>query len=173
MATSGLDPKQVLELIVRPAMAPLPPGMRTVAAEQLVMGTAAWESGGFRFIYQRPHGPALGLWQMEPTTFRWLRDQAFINDIKSYHVFVREMLRKHASRSTPDESELVWNLRLAAAYARARYIPARGFPERDNVLDQAAYYKKNYNSVLGDAKIQDYERAWEMYLAPLDLWRGQ
>ncbi|MGH6742988.1 MAG: hypothetical protein ACREDY_28850, partial [Bradyrhizobium sp.] len=65
----GLDPSQVREYVIRPALQRL--NAWTQAAENLVLGVAMHESR-LRYIDQldwagKP-GPAFGLWQMEAPT---------------------------------------------------------------------------------------------------------
>ena len=52
-------------MVIKPALEKL--GLWSMAAEELVLGTAIVESAA---IYLRQHGagPALGLWQAEPRT---------------------------------------------------------------------------------------------------------
>ena len=106
MITTGLDPRQVRDLVVRPVLDRL--GLtKPLAAERLLMGTAAQESQ-FRYLRQIGGGPALGLWQMEPATFAdlWRRFEARF-DLREWTVY-----------GAPPVDQLVWNLHLACAMAR-------------------------------------------------------
>lgn len=159
----SLDVRHVLEYVVRPAIRPLGPAYATTAAEQIVLGTAAQESG-FRYLRQVGGGPALGLWQMEPATFRWLRDQFAPNHGLSGAV-------NKFAHSTPEDVELMWNLRLAAAYCRLRYIAdPEPLPAAGDTARQAAYWKRVYNSVVGAGTAEQYLQSWARLIAPLRLW---
>jgi hypothetical protein len=182
MSATGLNPAHLLKQVVRPALEPLPPQFKGVKAEQIVMMIGAHESMGFSQLKQII-GPAIGLWQMEPATFHWLRDEAFNQPGPKYHAIrlalaaplIHGLQRWHPEDQLPipDASALAWNLRLAAVYCRARLIPAKGsLPERDDIREMALYAKKNYNTVAGDARPADYERAYLRHIEPLDLWRG-
>ena len=63
----GLDATQLARYIIRPTLEYI--GWRSPASERLVLGTAITESR-LRFIRQLGSGPALGIYQMEPATFR-------------------------------------------------------------------------------------------------------
>jgi hypothetical protein len=163
----GLDPRHFLEHVVRPALRPFSPGYATPAAEQLVVGTAAQESS-FRWLRQVGGGPALGLFQMEPATFRWLRD-GFLGERNK--AALREAVNFYATRPTPDQDELVWNLRLAAAYCRLRYIASpRPLPRFGDVLGLAESWKADYNTSMGRGKVSEFLQSWDRLVAPVRLW---
>lgn len=167
----GLNPKHLLELVVRPALDQFPAQYQGISAERILMMIAAHESAGFVHLRQIT-GPALGLWQMEPETFRWLRDLAFSGD-NPKKVGVRRALAAFSSRA-PTERDLAGNLLLAAAYARARLIPVKGaLPDKDDIPGLALYAKMGYNTSLGKARPEDYETAFRRYVERLDLWRGR
>lgn len=143
-----LDARQLRELIVRPTLKEL--GLWHQAAEDLVMGTAAQESR-LTYIYQRPKGPALGLWQMEPRTHedlwaRWLPKHA---DVLERIMQVCEL----PNRPTPDR--LMYDLRYGAAMCRVFYLSKpRAIPS--TLAGQAGYWKRWYNSYLGAGKASEY-----------------
>lgn len=158
----SLNPRHVLELAVRPALEALGPRYSTLAAEQLVMGTAAVESG-FVDLKQLGNGPAVGLWQMEPATFRdvLLRFLKLRSDLRPGSV-------RYASSDTPAVDELAWNLRLGAAFCRLRYLmDPLALPAAGNVASLAATWKRTYNTHLGAGKPEDFVRAWERHCARL------
>jgi len=159
----SLDPRHVLELAVRPALAALGPAYATLSAEQLVLGTAAAESG-FSDLRQGGGGPALGLWQMEPATFQDLASRflAVRQDLASVIVSIAaagEPLR-------PDQ--LAWNLRLGAALCRVRYLYDRApLPPAGNIAGHAATWKRVYNSAQGAGSADHYLKAWAKHCARL------
>lgn len=153
---SGLDPRQLLELAVRPALNALGEGHNGVAAEQLVMGTAAVESG-LVWLKQLGTGPALGLWQMEPSTH---------DDLWSRHFKNHELFALSISHSV-DETEVAWNLRLGAAMCRLKYKDAKPkLPDAWDVAAMESYHKRFYNSALGATKPGEFTRAWANLIAP-------
>ena len=56
---------QIRSLVIRPALEKL--NLWSLSAEELVLGTAIVESG-LTYLRQHNDGPALGLWQVEPST---------------------------------------------------------------------------------------------------------
>ena len=56
---------QIRSMVIRPALEKL--SLWSLNAEELVLGTAIVESG-LTYLRQHGDGPALGLWQVEPST---------------------------------------------------------------------------------------------------------
>ena len=56
---------QIRSMVIRPALSKI--NLWSPSAEELVLGTAIVESG-LTYIRQWGDGPALGLWQVEPST---------------------------------------------------------------------------------------------------------
>ena len=164
---SGLDARQLHELVVRPALAALPAELATPAAEQLILGTAAVESN-FTWLRQLPHGPALGLWQMEPLTFRDIRDR-----VLQGRPLIARAFSQTAVALRPEPDELCWNLRLAALCCRIRYLMSpRPLPPAGDVFALATEWKTTYNTHMGAGKPADFERAWANLIAPAKIdWR--
>lgn len=103
------------------------------AAVQLLLGTAAQESD-FGTYLRQIRGPALGVFQMEPATFRWM-----VEKYGAKYGFTH--------RSAWD---LVWDLKFAILLARLRYLAVPGrLPEAGDIQGLAAYWKKYYNTDLG------------------------
>lgn len=165
--SGGLDPRHVLELVVRPTLLHL--DLHSESAEQLLMGTAAQESG-FACLRQWGGGPALGLWQCEPATYRDLTDNYLAYRLGLWRK-VRDLASSAADRPMPDPMELCWNLGLACAVARVHYLRVRDpLPQPGDVAGMASYYKQHYNTRLGAATESDFERAYTAYVSP--LYRG-
>lgn len=163
----GLYVPHLLSEVIRPALARLEvarPGLATVDAERLMLMIAAHESG-FRFLRQKPTGPALGLWQMEVGTYvecwRWLGTSSRFDPIAvaidSLSVDVE---------SPPDE--MCWNLRFAAAMARINLLRLPGaLPSAADIKGMAEYAKKYWNTHLGKATPADYEKAYRKLVLPV------
>jgi len=163
---SGVDALHLLEVAVRPALRILGEPYATTAAEQLVMSTGAVESG-FRYLRQH-RGPALGLWQMEPATYRDLIDRAS-NEMAQK---LREMAVHHGvGEALP--CTMCWNLRYGAAMCRIKYLDHHHpLPEPGDVQGFAIAWKAGYNSLLGAGTIEGFKRAWADLIAPRysELW---
>lgn len=156
----GLDPRQLREYVVRPALKRL--GAWTQAAENLVLGTAIHESR-LRYLDQLDRagkpGPAFGLWQMERAT----HDDIWANWLR-YHDEPRvALLGLTANIARPQAEEMHGNLFYAAAMCRVFYLR---LPDAipDNALRQAALWKLKYNTWKGAGTIDEalpaFDLAW-------------
>ncbi len=156
----GINANQLRQLVVRPALKAI--GLWSEAAENLVMGTAAQESG-LTHIHQLGAGPAVGLFQMEPATYhdiwnRWLAGQPEI----------RKKLLKIAglpedSIGEPDVNLMAGNLYFAAAMCRIFYRRIQApLPAADDVPGLAAYWKKYYNTAKGKGTPQQFVSNWSL-----------
>lgn len=159
----SLNPRHVLELVIQPALRALGERYASTSAEQLVLGTAAAESG-FAELRQGGGGPAVGLWQMEPATFR---------DVVGRFLLARPdllspVLGISAGGRVPTPEQLAWNLQLGAALCRIRYLyDSEPLPQAGYVAGHAAVWKRVYNSALGAGSVDHYLRAWQRHCARL------
>lgn len=155
-----IHPRDVRDLIVAPALHQL--DLYSLAAEQLVMGTAAAESG-FRYLRQIGGGPALGLWQMEPATYIDL-----INNYLFYKTDLRERLMPLQARVPAGFAQLPSNHMYAAAMCRVHYrrfkapLPPAGAVER-----LGEYWKKYYNTEKGAGTFEHFVEAYNEMVAGL------
>ena len=119
---------------------------------RLLMMIAYHESGGFHYCKQMA-GPALGLFQMEPSTFEFIK--------KYLHRTGKFPL---VSRATCVE-DLLLDVEFAAAMARIYlYTFPEQLPHHDDIEGLARYAKKYWNTEMGKAEVVDYLRAYELYL---------
>jgi hypothetical protein len=136
---------QFCELVVRPALMHLDPLIPYgVAAEELVLATAVAESR-LEALRQLGHGPALGVYQMEPATH---------DDIWDNYLAFRPELARRVSQlvaERPDRlQQLMTNLAYATAMCRVHYRQApEPLPPAENLEAQAAYWKAHYNTEAG------------------------
>lgn len=148
-AAYGIDIDQLRVEVIRPVLTYL--GLHSVAAEQLVLGTALTESLA-GYIKQLGNGPALGLWQMEPAT----HDDIF-NNYLAFHSDLREKVTDFATRSlvTCGARELIGNLFYGAAMCRVHYRRVReALPAAGDTHGLAQYWKTYYNTALGAGDVQ-------------------
>lgn len=143
---SGLNPRQLLSFVIRPALGRLVGSIPcTMAAEQLVLGTGMVESG-LNYLDQRvgsqeQPGPAYGLWQMEKVSFE--------DHLERLSPKLEQGVFGYLSRR-PYVEDLHWNLLLGAAMCRILYwhAPER-LPAAGDYHSMAAFWKLRYNTPLG------------------------
>lgn len=163
----GIDSVQLFQEVVRPALARMNEKLpditpeKAIAAEQLVMGTAAVESR-LVWIRQHNHGPARGLWQMEPSTFY---DLLLRCPEKLRIAILRMSVADINDTVSPDE--LCWNLRFAAAMCRLKYRDdPHPLPQIGDVQGMERLHKRCYNSILGATQVGQFTRAWTDIIEP-------
>jgi hypothetical protein len=144
--TPSLDLLQFRGFIVRPALNAIK--LWSQDAENLVIGTALQES---RLHYvKQTHGPALGFFQIEPATYYDLW-HSFIVNRPPLASALQALAISH--EPTPPSDELIGNLCYAAAICRVLYFRhPDALPSTPD--DQAAYYKRFYNTPLGAATVE-------------------
>lgn len=162
-----INPDQLREYVIRPTLKYLDPEIPySEDAVELLMMTAAHESKLGTYLKQ-VNGPALGIYQMEPSTATDIWDNFLsargrkelslrIQDwVKSVICFFSDGTKVYA---------LTYNLVYATAMARVHYyrVP-EALPKKEDIAGMARYAKKYYNTHLGKATILDYSRAYERY----------
>lgn len=151
---------QLRELIIRPALQDLV--MWSEAAEELLIFTCAVESDGGTYLKQI-HGPALGIYQMEPETYNdiWQNFLAYKAGI------LMKFLYNFNAPKMPDEERLIWDLRFATAITRIHYLRVNAaLPAHDDINSIYDYYKAHYNTSLGAADKSRCLSAYESFIAP-------
>ncbi len=148
-----MDANQLREFIVIPALKAI--GYHSLAAENLIMGTAAQESH-LKYIKQLGTGPALGLFQMEPATYddiwnNYLKHRKGLSDV------ILDAIAYHGEAAQPDASRMVWDMRYAALMCRIHYLRVSApLPDATDVWALAGYWKKYYNTVHGAGTEQEF-----------------
>lgn len=139
-----------LARLIRDALRPTP--MLSESAVHLLLGTAAVESHMGTYLYQLPTGPALGIYQIEPTTYYWLRGRYG----RKYDFF------------DASEERLVYDLRLSTLVARLRYwVDPEPLPYAYDIDALAHYWKRVYNTRLGKGNPSKFvERYRTLVLQP-------
>lgn len=152
--------EQLRQHVIRPTLQHL--RLWSEAAEALLLGTAAQESAGGRFLRQLSGGPAVGIYQMEPATHAdiWRNFLAYHGDLARQ---VRE-LRSTVSPHIDPAQEMVGNLYYATAMARAHYLRVpEPLPDAADLSGMAAYWKAHYNTALGAGTQDQFIAAWTRY----------
>ena len=130
---------QLRTLVVIPALQVL--GLDGAAARNLVLGTAAQESGG-RCIAQIGGGPALSMWELEPATIAWV-----CATIASRYPVLYARLRSLAAPALALNEQVASSLLLGAALCRLRYyLVEEALPPASDVAALGRYWKTHYNT---------------------------
>ena len=153
----GIDANQLRRYVIRPALTLL--DMGSPAAEALLLGTAAQESHCGRYLHQLGNGPALGIFQMEPATYR---------DIWDNYIRYRSEIQTKLSAlwpMQPEPEEMVTNLLFGAVMCRLHYrrVP-EPLPRVEDLSGLARYWKLNYNSRLGRGTASEFITNWHRFV---------
>ena len=147
-----LDAAQLRQMVIKPALEKL--GLWSTAAEELVLGTAIVERS-LIYIRQYGAGPALGLWQVEPTT----HDDLHANYL-SYRQELSSRLMDLRSPALSMDENLATNLMYDTAVCRLCYYrQPEALPEAGDIEGQAAFWKQHYNKPLGAGAVGKYMRS--------------
>ncbi len=151
----SLDPVQ-LRQIIRCTLQQL--DMYTPAAEELLIGTAAHESHLGHWLMQYPHGPARGLYQMEPAT-----EADIWNKYLHYRPERAEKITRLTGVTKPSILNLQFNPIYSTAMARLHYRRVSDpLPAADDLTALAHYWDQHYNcnphKGFPDQFIADYRR---------------
>lgn len=157
----GIYPSHFRDIIIRPTLKYME--MWSKSAEQLILGTAIHESLIGKYLKQL-QGPALGVYQIEPATHKSIW--------KDYIVYRESIVDKIVNlypgiqnwNDEVDDRMLVYDLQYATIICRILYYRHKeSLPNDGDILGQAQYWKKYYNTELGKGKksayISSYQRA--------------
>lgn len=128
-------------------------------AVYLLLGTAAQESRLGTYINQI-NGPALGVFQMEPTT-----EQDIWTNFLQYRPHLRNMVAKATGVKHPDPGHLRGNLIYQIAMARLHYFRVpEPLPAGNDILAMARYWKEHYNTHLGRGTVEEFQGNYTRYV---------
>jgi len=144
-----VDADQIRQHVVVPVLREL--GLWSEAAERLVLGTGAHESGGFRWLAQ-VRGPALSWFQIEPATYYDLLDRTLPGLERRAPELVMRLrgLVPRRYDAFPPAEYLARDQGYATAICRLLYyrVP-RALPAANDLAALAAYWKRYYNTAAG------------------------
>ncbi len=157
----GIDIKQLAKYIIDPTLKEI--DLYSAAATWAILGTASVESDMGMYLHQHEDGPALGIYQMEPSTHDDIKDNFLIyrpelcerifNAIK-----VKDLSEMHAER-------MVYDLKYATIMCRLQYLRFKEpLPEIGDVTGMARYWKKYYNTSKGKGKVTKFLTNYELYI---------
>lgn len=153
-----LNPKQIRELVIRPTLKEI--GLYTVDAENLLVGTFLIESR-LTFLKQNPTGPALGLCQMEPATYKDLL--LMLQKPKNIPLLNRILTSLNMTQMPLDSLYLITNLKLAVIMCRLKYFFNPEAIPTGSIEYLAAFYKKIYNTPQGAADVKDFIKLYKEF----------
>ncbi|NYZ12872.1 hypothetical protein HL658_09935 [Azospirillum sp. RWY-5-1] len=156
---------------MRPTLARLAgadaPGIDRDAAVELLLGTAAHESG-LRALDQitsaadRTLGPAFGLFQIEPAT----HDDIWDNFLKHRPALAGRVAALAAAQPSRHE-QLATTLAYAAAIARLVYYRSPvPLAAPGDIAGHAAVWKRVYNTAAGKGRPDQFVEAWTRLVQP-------
>ena len=152
-----IDVEQFRLHIVRATLMSL--RMWSMAAENLLLGTAVQESG-LKYLRQFNDGPARGLYQIEPATHDDIWD-VYLKHHRTLKGRIEVLVAPVPSRI----DQLATNLAYATAIARMVYwrhpepLPAPG-----DVDGLAGYWKKYFNTVKGKGRVADFAAKYRRHV---------
>jgi hypothetical protein len=132
------------------------------AAENWCLGTAAQESHLGKWRRQMGHGPARGIYQMEPATHDWLWSRLHRPERRDLRQKITELLVAGVNPLDQLES----NDPYATAMARLRiWVTSARWPVDPLDLPALAHiWKVCYNSVLGVGKEVEWLANWRLLI---------
>lgn len=160
-------PQEFLTQVIEPVLCHL--GAFSMAASQLVLGTALHEGMGLRHRRQIGGGPGRSYFQMEGAT----HDDIWENYLK-YKKDLREKVEALLPAGANKHHELENNDNYAAAMCRVHYRrQPSALPSFNDLEGQARYWKQYYNTPLGAGTTTKYIDDWNTYVRTPLNFRGE
>lgn len=150
-----MNKKQLRDLIKRVLVAL---DLHSESVENLLMGTAAQESALGEYIRQLGNGPALGVFQMEPATFKDI-----VQNYLQYKPELAKLVMSVSGVNALRSEYLEYNLALSICMCRVHYLRvSEKMP--DNLTGWAKYWKEHYNTRLGKGTEEEFIRNFKKYV---------
>ena len=158
----GINPGHFRYYVVRPTLQAMK--MWSQSAENLMMGIAAAESNLGEFLRQHGNGPAVGVFQIEPTTaadviFRYLDERESLDDQfqDAFRLLDDDDLDWSQVELDEISEKLVTDLRFSCAVARVRlWMVPEPLPAAHNIPGLARYWKQHYNTAGGKGTVDKF-----------------
>lgn len=168
-----INHRQLREFIIRPSLNFI--NLWSENDEELQIMICAQESLGGTYLKQI-RGPALGIFQQEPKTYHSIWDDYLYGSLKKRQdeeniaienripYKIANFLGKNYG-VVPDESLLMRDLGFASIMCRVHFIRFKEpTPHKDDLKAMFKYYKKYYNTNLGDTTEKEFLDAYQVYL---------
>lgn len=138
-------------------------GFASASAVELLLGTAAQESG-FRHFVQIGGGPAVSIYQIEPDSYLDLHANYLSAASRQA---LAERVRALKAAVPQDREQLIGNLFFATAIARLIYwrSPMKLAAPGD-IAGHARVWKQVYNTPLGRGRESDFVANYQRLVAP-------
>ena len=148
----SINAQQLKEEIIIPTLKNIDLRFYSESAVNLEFGTCAQESLCGTYIKQIK-GPALGIYQMEPSTYHDLMLWAQTNQ----RTLLARGLTQCGMTSVPPTSALIYNLRFATLMTRLHYWRRpEPLPAPTDIEGLAKYWKKFYNTEKGKGTVEEF-----------------
>lgn len=151
------DITQFRQEIVIPTLSAL--NIRSPHMAELLVFTCATESAGGTYVKQ-VKGPALGIYQIEPTTF---------TDVWTNYILrkpdVVNMLSLHFGiHRVPQPTDVIYDLRLATIMTLMLYLCRKVNPQDSEISTLWKLYKEFYNTEKGAAIEAESIKAYKRFI---------
>ena len=154
-----MNPQQLHDYIIKPTLEYMGGNYYSKESAFLLLCTAAIESNCGEYIKQI-NGPALGIWQMEPNTYKDIIDNCdAINSNKHLMDFLYHAMNTVSLKSV---DSLIQSPMYACAMARLKYsmdphpLPKLSGNKDLDCINFFDYYKRVYNTELGASTYQKW-----------------
>lgn len=156
------EAEQLRRYVIAPTLHEM--GLWSQDAEDLLIGTAAHESNGFKALHQYGGGPALSFYQIEPAT----HDDLWLNSLpwmrhripKAIAALEGRVAKRYALQ--PPADYLMFSLGYATAICRLLYYRVSSAIPAD-LEGLAAYWKRYYNTRHGSGQASEWLNAYARY----------
>lgn len=148
---NGISASELQQHVIRPTLQAI--GLWSDAAEYLLLGTAAQESH-LGYHLTQIHGPALGIYQIEPATHAdvW---QNYLEYQPSLAEKVQTLLSPFNAQDK--DQALITNLTYSTAIARIIYYRfPKPLPAAYDLSGLADYWKQHYNTPSGQGTVEEF-----------------
>ena len=146
-----INTEQLIEHIIRPSLEAIDACSEPAVA--LLQAVAMAESGGGYYVKQFGKGPALGIYQMEPDTYKdiWFNFLAGRPDLRS------KVLVAIGTHIQPTAERLITDMMLATIMARLHFMRrSEPLPATHDLKGQARYWKLYYNTEYGAGTVKGF-----------------
>lgn len=148
-----IDPTHMRDHVIMPTLCAMGDQFCSASSIRVLFGTCIQESLCGTYLKQLKHGPAVGIYQMEPMTYCDIINNYLIHRPKLCEIVYKTCNFNHF----PDASEMIANMRFATVMARMHYYRVKErLPDCEDLKGIAKYWKKYYNTELGKGTVDEF-----------------